>query len=57
MTPDITKIKCKNLVEAVLRLACDQPEAVARNIRSLILICKMKACSKAHLRSRTYKST
>ena len=30
------KIKCKNFLATLLRLASDQPETVARNIRSLI---------------------
>jgi len=36
MTPDTAKIKCKNFLATLLRLASDQPESVARNVRSLI---------------------
>jgi len=36
MTPDTAKIKCKNFLATLLRLASDQPEAVARNVRALI---------------------
>lgn len=36
MTPDTAKIKCKNFLATLLRLASDQPEGVARNVRSLI---------------------
>ena len=38
MTPDTAKIKCKNFLSTLLRLASDQPEAVARNVRSLIQV-------------------
>jgi hypothetical protein len=37
MTPDTAKIKCKNFLATLLRLASDQPEAIARNVRSLTL--------------------
>jgi hypothetical protein len=40
MTPDTAKIKCKNFLATLLRLASDQPEAIARNVRSLIQVCK-----------------
>merc|ERR1719320_1059028 len=36
MTPDTAKIKCKNFLATLLRLASDQPESVARNVRGLI---------------------
>merc|ERR1719357_1221009 len=36
MTPDTAKIKCKNFLATLLRLASDQPESVARNVRALI---------------------
>ena len=36
MTPDTAKIKCKNFLATLLRLASDQPESVARNVRTLI---------------------
>ena len=36
MTPDTAKIKCKNFLATLLRLASDQPEGVARNVRALI---------------------
>ncbi len=51
MTPDTAKIKCKNFLATLLRLASDQPEAVARNVRSLIQVCKIKASSKARVPS------
>ena len=38
MTPDTAKIKCKNFLATLLRLASDQPESVARNVRSLIQV-------------------
>merc|ERR1719412_3592744 len=36
MTPDTAKIKCKNFLATLLRLASEQPESVARNVRTLI---------------------
>jgi len=39
MTPDTAKIKCKNFLATLLRLASDQPEGVARNVRALIQVC------------------
>merc|ERR1719228_3231750 len=36
MTPDTAKIECKNFLATLLRLASDQPESVARNVRALI---------------------
>merc|ERR1719483_1617688 len=36
MTPDTAKIKCKNFLATLRRLASDQPESVARNVRALI---------------------
>merc|ERR1719500_2120598 len=36
MTPDTAKIKCKNFLATLLRLASDQPESVARSVRALI---------------------
>ena len=36
MTPDTAKIKCKNFLATLLRLASDQPDTVATNVRSLI---------------------
>jgi hypothetical protein len=54
MTPDTAKIKCKNFLATLLRLASDQPEAVARNVRSLIQVCKIKATSKASVPSLMY---
>jgi len=36
MTPDTAKIKCKNFLATLLRLASDQPESVERNVRALI---------------------
>jgi len=36
MTPDTAKVKCKNFLATLLRLASDQPESVARNVRALI---------------------
>ena len=41
MTPDTAKIKCKNFLATLLRLASDQPESVARNVRSLIQVNKI----------------
>lgn len=45
MTPDTAKIKCKNFLATLLRLASDQPEGVAKNVRALIqvelLLCMM----------------
>ena len=38
MTPDTAKIKCKNFLATLLRLASDQPEGVARNVRALIQV-------------------
>ena len=38
MTPDTVKIKCKNFLATLLRLASDQPETVARNVRTLIQV-------------------
>ena len=38
MTPDTAKIKCKNFLATLLRLASDQPESVARNVRALIQV-------------------
>jgi hypothetical protein len=56
MTPDTAKIKCKNFLATLLRLASDQPEAVARNVRSLIQVryAKIKASSKSHVPSLMY---
>ena len=34
----ITQIKCKNFLATLLRLASDQPESVARNVRGLIQV-------------------
>ena len=36
MTPDTAKIKCRNFLATLLRLASDQPDAVAKNVRELI---------------------
>ncbi|XP_040563752.1 transcription initiation factor TFIID subunit 4 [Lepeophtheirus salmonis] len=36
MTPDTAKLKCKNFLATLLRLASEQPESVARNVRNLI---------------------
>ena len=36
MTPDTAKIKCKNFLATLLRLAGEQPEAVSNNVKSLI---------------------
>lgn len=36
MTPDTAKIKCKNFLATLLRLAKEQPDQVARNVRELI---------------------
>ena len=33
-----TQIKCKNFLATLLRLASDQPESVARNVRGLIQV-------------------
>ena len=38
MTPDTAKHKCKNFLATLLRLASDQPESVARNVRALIQV-------------------
>ena len=38
MTPDTAKVKCKNFLATLLRLASDQPETVARNVRTLIQV-------------------
>jgi len=38
MTPDTAKIKCKNFLATLLRLASDQPEGVAKNVRALIQV-------------------
>ena len=36
MTPDMAKLKCKNFLSTLLRLASDQPARVAQNLRALI---------------------
>jgi len=36
MTPDTAKTKCKNFLATLLRLASDQPDSVAKNVRALI---------------------
>ena len=36
MTPDTAKLKCKNFLATLLRLAGEQPAAVATNVRNLI---------------------
>ena len=36
MTPDTAKVKCKNFLATLLRLASDRPESVARNVRALV---------------------
>merc|ERR1719282_1587564 len=36
MTPDTAKVKCRNFLATLLRLASDQPENVAKNVRELI---------------------
>ena len=36
MTPDTAKVKCKNFLSTLLRLASEQPESVATNVRLLI---------------------
>lgn len=36
MTPDTAKVKCKNFLATLLRLASEQPPAVAANVRNLI---------------------
>ena len=36
MTPDTAKVKCKNFLATLLRLASEQPESVATNVRLLI---------------------
>ena len=36
MAPDTAKLKCKNFLATLLRLAKDQPEQVAWNVRALI---------------------
>ena len=38
MTPVTAKVKCKNFLATLLRLASDQPEGVARNVRALIQV-------------------
>ena len=51
MTPDTAKIKCKNFLATLLRLASDQPESVARNVRSLIQVNKILYCLVSSLNS------
>ena len=36
MTPDTAKLKCKNFLATLLRLASDKPAGVAQNVRTLI---------------------
>ena len=36
MTPDTAKLKCKNFLATLLRLASEQPAGVAQNVRTLI---------------------
>jgi len=36
MTPDTAKVKCRNFLATLLRLASDQPDTVAKNVRELI---------------------
>ena len=36
MTPDTAKLKCKNFLATLLRLAGEQPQDVANNVRTLI---------------------
>merc|ERR1719275_244064 len=36
MTPDTAKLKCKNFLATLLRLASGQPAGVAQNVRTLI---------------------
>ena len=36
MTPDTAKVKCKNFLSTLLRLASEQPESVATNVQMLI---------------------
>ena len=36
MAPDTAKQKCRNFLATLLRLAKDQPDSVARNVRTLI---------------------
>ena len=36
MTPDTAKLKCKNFLATLLRLASEQPAGVAQNVRALI---------------------
>ena len=36
MNPDTAKVKCKNFLSTLLRLANDQPDSVASNVRMLI---------------------
>merc|ERR1719346_933960 len=36
MTPDTAKMKCKNFLATLLRLAGEQPPEVAENVRNLI---------------------
>ena len=38
MTPDTAKNKCKNFLATLLRLASDQPESTAKNVRALIQV-------------------
>ena len=38
MTPDTAKVKCRNFLATLLRLASDQPETVAKNVRELIQV-------------------
>ena len=62
MTPDTAKIKCKNFLATLLRLASDQPEGVARNVRALIqvlhhfitllILITMEITKKKHLKRR-----
>jgi transcription initiation factor TFIID subunit 4 len=47
MTPDTAKIKCKNFLATLLRLASDQPESVARNVRALIQVLLMMTMRKS----------
>ena len=36
MAPDTAKLKCKSFLATLLQLAKDQPDSVARNVRTLI---------------------
>ena len=38
MTPDTAKVKCRNFLATLLRLASDQPDTVAKNVRELIQV-------------------